>query len=381
VEHTYLILEDGGCYIGTGVGAPAPYAKDIAKHTIDSAPCGEVVFNTTMGAYHEILTDPSYAGQMVVMTCPHIGNYGSEKGWDEMAQTVPPCRGLIVRDLYDGPVPPGRTGLPQTMDLWGMSGITEVDTRSLTIHIREHGACYGVLVRSSDIMGERESVTAWLRTCPPMATRDFIAEVGTLVTEVYDPKDPIGLRFALVDYGVKQSIVRALVERGVCVTVVPATTTALELLSLKPPVDAVFLSNGPGDPAVLQNAIQEIAKLVGRLPILGICLGHQLIGHAIGGRTSKHKFGHHGGNHPVRENGTGRVFVTAQNHGYCVEPDSLPPETEVWFVNANDGTLEGLYDESRKVMSVQFHPEAAPGPRDARYLFDRFIAFAKGESH
>lgn len=381
MEHTYLILEDGSCYKGTGVGAPAPSAKDIATYTIESAPCGEVVFNTTMGAYHEIITDPSYAGQMVVMTCPHIGNYGTDPAWDEMRQAVPPCRGLIVRDLYDGPVPPGRCGLTATLSKWGMSAITEVDTRSLTIHIREHGACYGVLVRSDDILKERDPVVAWLQTCPPMSSRDFIGEVGIPATEDYSPSVPKVLRLALIDYGVKRSIVRALVDRGVAVTVVPATSTAQELLSMQPPLDAVFLSNGPGDPAVLGKAINEITALIGKLPVLGICLGHQLIGHAIGATTSKHKFGHHGGNHPVRENGTGRVFVTAQNHGYCVEPDSLPYGTEIWFVNANDGTLEGLYDVGRKVMSVQFHPEAAPGPRDAQYLFDRFIAFAKGESH
>ena len=381
MEHTYLVLEDGNCYKGIGVGAVAPFASDISSHTIESAPCGEVVFNTTMGAYHEILTDPSYAGQMVVMTCVHIGNYGTDSGWDEMAEAVPPCRGLIVRDLYDGPVPPGRYGLPETLGKWGMSAITEVDTRSLTIHIREHGACYGVLVRSDDIMKEKSTVVAWLKNCPPMSTRDFIAQVGTSVNKRFDPQVQGGLTFALIDYGVKRSIIKALVDRGVSVVVVPATITAKELLSLQPPIDSVFLSNGPGDPAVLESAISEIASLIGKLPVLGICLGHQLIGHAIGARTSKHKFGHHGGNHPVREIGTGRVFVTAQNHGYCVDIESLPVGTEVWFVNANDGTLEGLYDLDRKVMSVQFHPEAAPGPRDARYLFDRFIAFPKGESH
>jgi carbamoyl-phosphate synthase small subunit len=381
VEHTYLVLEDGSCFKGIGAGAPAPLASDIAKRAIESVPCGEVVFNTTMGAYQEILTDPSYAGQMVVMTCPHIGNYGTDPEWNEMKQDVPPCRGLIVRDLHDGPVPPGRSGLPETLNSWGMSAITEVDTRCLTIHLREHGACYGVLVRSEDIMRERDQVVAWLHTCPPMSARDFIAGVGTSITKVYNPGMLGGLRFALMDFGVKSSIIKALIDRGVHLTIFPATTTALELLSSQPPYDAVFLSNGPGDPAVLGSAICEIAALIGRLPVIGICLGHQLIGHAIGGRTSKHKFGHHGGNHPVRENGTGRVFVTAQNHGYCVESESLPSGTEVWFVNANDGTLEGLYDLDRKVMSVQFHPEAAPGPRDARYLFDRFIAFAKGESH
>ncbi|PKL13740.1 MAG: carbamoyl phosphate synthase small subunit [Spirochaetae bacterium HGW-Spirochaetae-8] len=380
MEYTYLVLEDGSIYKGVGAGVPAPMAGDLSKLTIDSAPCGEVVFNTTMGAYHEILTDPSYAGQMVVMTCPHIGNYGTDTGWDEMYSTVPPCRGLIVRDLYDGPVPPGRCSLPKTLTSWGMSAITEIDTRSLTIHIREHGACYGVLVRSADIGKDREQVVAWLQTCPPMSSRDFIAQVGTSVAQVYDAKVAGGLRFVLLDYGVKRSIIEALVDRGISVVVLPATTTAEEVLSLTPPVDAVFLSNGPGDPAVLENAIHQISKLIGKLPVLGICLGHQLIAHAIGATTSKHKFGHHGGNHPVRENGTGRVFVTAQNHGYCVESETLPPGTEVWFVNANDGTLEGLYDLERKVISVQFHPEAAPGPRDARYLFDRFIAFASGES-
>jgi carbamoyl-phosphate synthase small subunit len=385
VEQTYLVLADGSCYKGLGIGCVAPDATQLATLDITDAPCGEVVFNTTMGAYHEILTDPSYAGQMVAMTCPHIGNYGMDTDWNEMAATIPYCRGLIVRDAYEGPVPPGRMPFSEQLVQWGMCAITEVDTRSLTIHLRDHGACYGVLVRSSclgdaiskEAMKELQSIVDWLDRCPPMSERDFIDQVGIKSNKLHLPPNNKGLRFALIDYGVKQSIIKALLKRGIEVLEVPATTTAEEILALKPHVDAVFLSNGPGDPAVLNQEVAQISRLIGRLPILGICLGHQLIARAIGGTTIKHTFGHHGGNHPVRELQTGRVFVTAQNHGYCVQSQSLPAETEIWFVNANDGTLEGMYDDFRKVMSVQFHPEAAPGPREASYIFDRFITFTQ----
>jgi len=385
VEQTYLILADGSYYKGQGIGCEAPGAEQLAILDITDAPCGEVVFNTTMGAYHEILTDPSYAGQMVAMTCPHIGNYGMDADWNEMAAKTPYCRGLIVRDAYEGPVPPGRMRIAEQFVQWGMCAITEVDTRSLTIHLRDYGACYGVLVRSSfldnpvskEAVQELQTVLDWLGRCPPMSERNFIDQVGIKSNMLHTPRKTNGLRFALIDYGVKQSIIKALLKRGIEVLEVPATTTAEEILALQPKVDAVFLSNGPGDPAVLDQEVAEISRLIGRLPILGICLGHQLIARAIGGMTIKHTFGHHGGNHPVRELQTGRVFVTAQNHGYCVQSQSLPAETEIWFVNANDGTLEGMYDCSRRVMSVQFHPEAAPGPREASYIFDRFITFAQ----
>lgn len=378
VEQTYLILADGTSYPGYGVGAPVPTIPQMLGMDITRIPCGEVVFNTTMGAYQEILTDPSYAGQMVAMTCVHIGNYGTDPAWNEMSSIAPACRALIVRDLYDGPVPPLRMPLLQMLETWGMSAITGVDTRSLTIHLREHGSCYGVLVRSPSLTKEDiGKVVAYLNSCPQLGDRDLIGTVTSDCEQDFEPDHPNGHRFALIDFGIKRSIVKALLDRGVGIALLPARVTAQTILALDPPVDAVFLSNGPGDPATLTDAIGTIKELTTHLPVLGICLGHQLIAHALGGHTVKMKFGHHGGNHPVCDTVTGQVFVTAQNHGYCVDAQSLPPGIQVTYINANDGTIEGLVDPIARVMSVQFHPEAAPGPRDARKLFNQFIAFVE----
>lgn len=374
---TVLVLADGKCFPGEGFGARAPSVQELAALDFDAAPMGEVVFNTTMGAYHEIITDPSYAGQMVVMTSVHIGNYGMDESWNEMFSSKPFCRALVVRDAYHGPVPQKRTSLESEFRRWGLHGITEVDTRALTIHLRESGSQYGVIVSSSDLSeSQLQRVTAWLDACPPMEQRDFIASVTTDDVAVHDPSGPVSRRYALLDFGVKRSIVAQLLERNVSVTLFPAKTDACAFLDSPHRFDAVFLSNGPGDPSSLDAAVRLVGKLLGRLPVLGICLGHQLAALALGARTEKMKFGHHGGNHPVRDLQSGRVFVTAQNHGYCVDADSLPATSEVWLVNDNDGTVEGFRDAHHGIMAVQFHPEAAPGPREARSLFDAFIAFA-----
>ncbi|AEC02930.1 glutamine-hydrolyzing carbamoyl-phosphate synthase small subunit [Parasphaerochaeta coccoides] len=377
MEKTFLILADGTRFEGTGKGFAIPTASDLADLSPEQAPCGEVVFNTTMGAYHEILTDASYAGQIIVMTCPHIGNYGSSPDWNETVCIPPPCRALIVRDLYTGPVPEGRLSVEKVLEDWRLSVLTSVDTRALTLHIREKGAMYGVLVRLDDADPQAFStVLAWLAAVPPMEARDFVGAVGAKTTSTHAPAQSGGMRFALVDYGEKQSIQNQLLSRGVTVDIVPPRTSAKELLHAEPSYDAIFLSNGPGDPAVLIHETDIVRSLMGKIPVLGICLGHQLIGKALGGTTSKMKFGHHGGNQPVRETESGRVMVTCQNHGYQVDAESLPESTVITYVNANDGTVEGLKDEQKGVISVQFHPEASPGPWDARRLFDDFIAFA-----
>ncbi len=377
MERTFLILADGTRFEGTGKGFPIPSAHDLIEMAVEQAPCGEVVFNTSMGAYHEILTDASYAGQIVAMTCPHIGNYGSSPQWNETLRTVPPCRALITRDFHDGPVPAGTQRLGDVLDAWGISALSHVDTRALTLHIREKGAMYGVLVRMDREDGiAYEQVLQWLAGVPPMEQRDFVGEVGCTEITSFTPEKPATMRFALVDYGEKQSILDQLLARGIAVDLVPARTSARILLEAQPPYDAVFLSNGPGDPAVLTEEVDIVRNLIGRIPVIGICLGHQLIGQALGGRTGKMKFGHHGGNQPVRELETGKVLVTCQNHGYQVLADSLPASTRVTYDNANDGTVEGLRDDEKGVICVQFHPEASPGPWDARRLFDDFIAFA-----
>lgn len=378
MERTFLILADGTRFEGTGKGFPIPSVSELVALSPDQAPCGEVVFNTTMGAYHEILTDASYAGQIVAMTNPHIGNYGSSLSWNETVCEPPPCRALVVRDLYTGPVPEGRLGLEEVLKEWGLCVLTDVDTRALTLHIREKGAMYGVLARldESDASALKK-VLSWLSAVPPMEERDFVGAVGAKTTSTYEPSQPGGMRFALVDYGEKQSIQNQLLKRGIAVDIVPPRTTARELLEAHPPYDAVFLSNGPGDPAVLTQEVEVIRELTGRIPVIGICLGHQLIGMALGGTTSKMKFGHHGGNQPVRETESGKVLVTCQNHGYQVDAASLPKSTVVTYLNANDGTVEGLRDDKKGVICVQFHPEASPGPWDARRLFDDFIAFAR----
>ena len=346
-----LVLADGTVFEGEAFGA----------RPSDGISTGEAVFNTVLSGYQEVITDPSYAGQVIAFTYPHIGNYGVNATDDEA--TRPHCRGVVVRDLADAPSNWRSHGsLEAFLERHGVSGITGIDTRRLTRHLRDHGAvpcAFGTATESE--------LGAAARTAPPTDGLDLVSTVTT-ATRLTRGSGPY--RVVAYDFGIKEAMLRQLGDLAT-VTVVPASTPADAVLELEP--DGVFLSNGPGDPAALPGVITEIRHLVeaGRVPVFGICLGHQLLASALGASTYKLPFGHHGGNHPVRRTATGQVEITSQNHNYAVAGDSLGT-TEVTHVNLNDGVVEGLRSTSSPVFSVQYHPEAGPGPHDARYLFDEF---------
>ena len=360
MEKGYLLLSDGTCFSGRIFGNP-------------SICCGELVFNTSMTGYSEILTDPSYNGQIVLMTYPLIGNYGVDESWNESCGIN--ATALVVRKLYEGPLPPGRESLQSFMARQNRCGITDVDTRSLTLHIRNCGSQNAVIFPQS-MEAEARKVLA---SFPKITERDLIEGVS-VKKETPDPDLGEGFakspsadspRVALVDFGIKKSIIENIYRRGLHVTLLPPTFKASDVLDKG--YCLLFLSNGPGDPALLQDAVNEVKTCLGRIPVSGICLGHQIITWALGGRTVKMTFGHHGGNHPVRDLDTGKTFVTSQNHGFMSDRNTLPESVSIWFVNANDGTVEGLYDRSRHVRSVQFHPEASPGPQDGTWIFDSLL--------
>ncbi len=360
MQKGYLLLSDGSCFPGQIFGA-------------DSICCGELVFNTSMTGYPEILTDPSYNGQIVMMTYPLIGNYGVDESWNESCGIK--ATALVVRKLYQGPLPPGRMPLQTFLEKAGICGITDIDTRALTLHIRQFGSQNAVIFPE----GKEEQAKKLIETFPKITERDLIDGVSVKkATE--DPvlgegfiKAPENLscRIALVDFGIKRSIIEDFYKRNIAVTMLPPTFKASDVLDKG--YGMLFLSNGPGDPALLQDAVAQVRLCIGKIPVCGICLGHQLITWALGGRTVKMAFGHHGGNHPVKDLDTGKTFVTSQNHGFMSDMESLPKSVHLWFVNANDGTVEGLYDKERHVRSVQFHPEASPGPQDATWIFDAFL--------
>ncbi len=348
-----LVLSDGEVFEGEAIGAEPE----------GGVATGEVVFNTVLSGYQEVITDPSYAGQVVAFTYPHIGNYGVNPTDDEAAR--PHCCGVIVRDLADRPSSWRSTEtLEEFLVRFGVPGITGVDTRRLTRHLRERGAMACAFGTAS----EAELVTA----AAAAATTDGRDLVFTVTTSSPYTRGDGPYRVVAFDFGIKEAMLRQLGELAT-ITVVPARTPADDVLALEP--DGIFLSNGPGDPAALPGIVGEIRMIAerGTVPVFGICLGHQLLGSALGATTYKLPFGHHGGNHPVRRLATGKVEITSQNHNYAVAADSLRT-AEVTHVNLNDGVIEGLRSRDTPVFSVQYHPEAGPGPHDARYLFDEFRA-------
>ena len=350
-----LVLEDGTVYEGEAFGA-----------TADAI--GEVVFNTSLTGYQEIATDPSYRFQIVVMTYPHIGNYGVENLVEQSDQ--PQVAGFVVRDAVEEPSNAhAELSLGEYFRRTNVTAISGIDTRALTRRIRNQGAMRGMI--TSNMERSLDDVVAELRRAPSMTGLDLVQRVTALRPYAFEEANA-PLRVAVYDFGVKRDILRQLTKQGIDVTVYPATTHAEEILARKP--DGVMLSNGPGDPEPVTYAQENIRHMIGKVPIFGICLGHQLTGLALGGRTYKLKFGHRGGNHPVKDLRTGRVEITAQNHGFSVDPDSLSEnDVEYTHINLNDQTLEGFRHRREPVMAVQYHPESAPGPHDSFYLFSDFV--------
>jgi carbamoyl-phosphate synthase small subunit len=366
-----LALADGRLIWGRGIGA-------VGKAV------GEVCFNTSLTGYQEILTDPSYAGQIITFTFPHIGNVGANP--EDIETITPAARGLVLRaDITE----PSNWRATQHLDPWlkshGLVGIAGVDTRALTRHIRDAGAPSGVLVHAPDGQFDEAALVAEARAWPGLAGMDLAIEVSCRQSYGWDEtRWALGTGYGkqthprfhvvAVDYGAKRNILRCLASVGARVTVVPATATAEDILRHRP--DGIFLSNGPGDPAATgEYAVPVVRALIETgIPLFGICLGHQILALALGGRTEKMAIGHRGANHPVKDLATGKVEITSQNHGFHVLPESLPPGVEVTHVSLFDGSNEGLRLKHRPVFSVQYHPEASPGPQDSHYLFERFAA-------
>jgi carbamoyl-phosphate synthase small subunit len=363
-ERAYLVLADGTVFEGRPFGARGTTV-------------GEAVFTTTMTGYEEVLTDPSYCGQIVTMTAPEMGNVGINATDTEAVDSKPRVAGFAVRSL--SPVA-SNWRAEETLEAYlarhGIVGICEIDTRKLTRHLRDKGSQNAAIGVDSP-----DALLRCAREAPDMNGLDLVERVTP--REPYSwtegrgvwgtgPAKPPEHHVVAIDFGIKRNILRCLVDGGAKLTVVPASTSAKEIVALKP--DGVFLSNGPGDPAAVTYAVQTIRELVGKKPLFGICLGHQLLALALGAKTYKLKFGHRGANQPVKDLATGRIEITTQNHGFCVDLASLPKNVQSTHVHLNDGTSEGLRVEGMRAFSVQYHPEAAAGPHDALYLFDRFFA-------
>jgi len=369
-----LALEDGRCFEGTAFGATGTTT-------------GEICFNTSMTGYQEVITDPSYRGQIVSMTYPQIGNYGINP--EDAESASPHIRAFVIGELCEIPSN-WRSTQPLSAYLGEhqILGIEGIDTRALTKHLRSLGAMRACVTTELDA----EAAVAAAKASPSMEGMDYVKEVSTpesyhwtqesrewRLPNVMNGQEgyfidlpPVRHRIVAYDFGLKYNILRRLRQAGFEVEVVNSRATAAEVLAKNP--DGIFLSNGPGDPAALDYVHQEIRALIGKLPIFGICLGNQILAHAFGGNTFKLKFGHRGGNQPVKDLRTGKISITSQNHGFAVDPASLPPEVEVTHINLNDQTVEGMRHRELPVFSVQYHPEAAPGPNDASYFFEEFAA-------
>ena len=369
-----IALEDGRFFEGQSFGATGTRI-------------GEICFNTAMTGYQEILTDPSYRGQIVAMTYPLIGNYGTNS--IDQESRSPHVRGFVIEELSEIPSSwRSEMSLNDYLRHWDIPGVEGIDTRALTRHLRTRGAMKACL--TTEEMSSAEA-TALAVNGEGVIGMDYVREVSTPEIYQWDPDDELSkpwtiangtgrasspplppVRFHIVayDYGIKQNILRLLRQRGFRVTVVPASTPPGKVLALNP--DGIFLSNGPGDPAALGYTHAAVRGLMGKKPIFGICLGHQVLGFAFGGSTFKLKFGHRGANQPVQDLRTGKVAITSQNHGFAVDPKTLPPNVELTHINLNDGTVEGMRHKELPIFSVQYHPEAAPGPHDASYFFAQF---------
>ena len=373
---TYLVLEDGSVYQGESFGA------ERSVH-------GEVVFNTGMTGYQEALTDPSYAGQIVVLTYPLVGNYGTNSRDTESRQVQ--VAGFVVREHCETPSHAlSDATLHQFLKDSQTAGLCGVDTRSITKKLRSQGVMMGMIIPADELEGVDSGIThsttdelrarvseaalARLRDVPSYGDVDYVRRVTTSEPYTWEPSSNAKngtCRIVVGDYGVKYNILRLLQSRGCEVITVPSTASAEEVMALNP--SGVLLSPGPGNPAKLSYIVESARQLIGRVPLMGICLGHQIVARALGASTFKLTFGHRGANHSVQDVNTGRVYITAQNHGYAVDKDSLPADLEVTHLNLNDDTVEGLRHRSLPVLTIQYHSEASPGPRDNEYLFDRFL--------
>ena len=360
-KQAHLVLEDGSIHRGEAFGA-------------ESGGHGEVVFNTSMTGYQEVLTDPSYAGQLVTLTYPLVGNYGINR--EDFESRRIQVSGLIVREHCDEPShSQADDTLHEFLKSQDIPGISGVDTRAITRRLRDRGVMSGIITTESPDLA-LESLAESTR----YDDVDFVRTVTTDHDYAWDdpPLEPGAPehRILVTDCGLKYNILRLLHQRGCQVTAVPATMAAEDMLAMKPA--GILLSPGPGDPQLLDYLVTNVEKLIGRVPMMGICLGHQILARAMGAQTFKLKFGHRGGNHPVKDLVDGRVYITAQNHGYAVSRDSLPPELEISHINLNDDTIEGLRHRDLPVFTIQYHSEGSPGPHDNEYLFDRFLKLVQG---